>query len=66
MAGLLFSLLLMQPIIKSESGRTRTGRRGEKAAGRGGRPRVPLPSPPPGRGAPGGSDGGAAGPGRFT
>lgn len=49
-----------------ESGRTRTGRRGEKAAGRGGRPRVPLPSPPPARGAPGGSDGGAAGPGRFT
>lgn len=42
MPGLLFSLLLMQPIIESGSGRTRTRRRGEKAAGRGGRLRGPL------------------------
>lgn len=39
---------------------------GEKLAGRGGRPRGPLPSPPPARRAPGGSEDGTARPGRVT
>lgn len=45
------------------SGRTRTGRCGEKAAYRGGRPRGPVPSLPPAPGAPGRSDDRTAGPG---